>query len=57
VRHYSPRTEKAYVSWIVRFIFFYDKRHPDEMGESEISAFVSHLATPKGLATPLIAGG
>jgi integron integrase len=47
VRHYSPRTEKAYVSWIVRFIFFYDKRHPDEMGESEISAFVSHLATRK----------
>jgi integron integrase len=46
-RHYSPRTEKAYVSWILRFIFFYDKRHPEEMGEPEISAFVSHLATRK----------
>jgi integron integrase len=44
-RHYSPRTEEAYVAWIKRFIFFYDKRHPDEMGEAEISAFVSHLAT------------
>ena len=44
-RHYSPRTEKAYVSWIKRFIFFHDKRHPDTMGEAEISAFVSQLAT------------
>ncbi len=44
-RHYSPRTEKACVSWIKRFIVFYDKRHPDEMGEHEISAFISHLAT------------
>ena len=44
-RHYSPRTETAYVAWIKRFIFFYDKRHPNEMGEAEISGFVSHLAT------------
>ncbi len=44
-RHYSPRTEKAYVFWIKRFIFFHDKRHPDTMGEAEISAFVSQLAT------------
>jgi integron integrase len=44
-RHYSPRTEKAYVSWVKRFVFFFDKRHPDSMGEAEISAFVSHLAT------------
>ena len=44
-RHYSPRTEKAYVSWIKRFIFFHDKRHPKTMGEAEISAFVSYLAT------------
>ena len=44
-RHYSPRTEKAYVSWIKRFIFFHDKRHPETMGEAEISAFVSYLAT------------
>jgi integron integrase len=44
-RHYSPRTEKAYVSWIKRFVFFFDKRHPETMGETEIAAFVSHLAT------------
>src|SRR5262249_17686649 len=44
-RHYSPRTEKAYVAWIRRFIFFHHKRHPDEMGSPEVSRFLSHLAT------------
>jgi len=43
-RHYSPRTEKAYVHWIKRFIFFHNKRHPDTMGEREISAFLTDLA-------------
>ena len=43
-RHYSRRTEKAYVHWIRRFIFFHDKRHPAEMGPAEISAFLSSLA-------------
>ena len=38
-RHYSPRTEKAYVAWIKRFVFFNDKRRPNEMGEREISTF------------------
>ena len=36
-RHYSYMTEKAYVGWIKRFIFFHNKRHPAEMGESEIA--------------------
>ncbi|HID29220.1 MAG TPA: integron integrase [Desulfobacterales bacterium] len=44
IRHYSLRTEQAYVGWIRRFILFHDKRHPSEMGEAEISAFLSHLA-------------
>jgi integron integrase len=44
-RHYSIRTEEAYVGWIRRFILFHGKRHPNEMGESEINAFLSHLAT------------
>ena len=44
-RHYSYRTEKAYVHWIKRFIFFHDKRHPVEMGETEIGRFLSSLAT------------
>src|ERR1700690_1062735 len=44
-RHYSVRTEKAYVGWIRRFILFHGKRHPDEMGEVEIGAYLSRLAT------------
>ena len=44
-RHYSPRTEEAYVHWIKRFIFFHNKRHPAEMGEAEIAAFLSSLAS------------
>jgi Phage integrase, N-terminal SAM-like domain len=38
-------TEKAYVHWIKRFIFFHNKRHPAEMGEVEIGRFLSTLAT------------
>jgi integron integrase len=45
VRHYSPRTEDAYVSWIRRFIVFHGKRHPRELGEREVTAYVSSLAT------------
>jgi site-specific recombinase XerD len=45
VRHYSPRTEHAYVSWIRRFIVFHSKRHPRELGEREVTAYVSSLAT------------
>ena len=44
-RHYSRRTEKAYVFWIRRFLAFHGMRHPDEMGSAEVAAFLSHLAT------------
>lgn len=44
VRHYSIRTEQAYVQWVRRFIFFHNKRHPNEMGRPEIEAFLTHLA-------------
>jgi len=44
LRHLSIRTEQAYVQWIRRYIRFHDKRHPREMGEVEIRAFISHLA-------------
>jgi hypothetical protein len=44
IRHYSPRTEQAYVHWIRRYIFFHKLRHPAEMGTAEINAFLSHLA-------------
>ncbi|MEK7329945.1 MAG: integron integrase, partial [Candidatus Eisenbacteria bacterium] len=45
VRHYSRRTEKAYVGWVRRFVLFHDKRHPREMGKAEVGGFLSHLAT------------
>lgn len=44
VRHYSYRTEETYVYWIRRFILFHNKRHPNEMGVSEVEAFLTHLA-------------
>ena len=44
-KHYSIRTEQAYLQWIRRFIFFHNKRHPKHMGENEISQYISHLAT------------
>ena len=44
VKHYSPRTEENYVQWIRRFILFHRKRHPDEMGDVEITAYLNHLA-------------
>jgi integron integrase len=43
-KHYSPRTEDAYVGWIRRFIRFHGKRHPRGMGEREVVAFLSSLA-------------
>jgi Phage integrase, N-terminal SAM-like domain len=44
IRHYSGRTEAAYVQWIRRFILFHGKRHPSEMGAPELTAFLSDLA-------------
>jgi site-specific recombinase XerD len=43
-RHYSLRTEQAYVHWVKRFIFFHDKRHPKDMGGPEVEAFLTYLA-------------
>jgi hypothetical protein len=43
-RHYSRRTEEAYVYWIRRFIVFHKKRHPSAMGAPEVSAFLTWLA-------------
>jgi integron integrase len=44
VKHYSIRTEEAYVQWIRRFIVFHGKRHPKELGRKEVEAFLTHLA-------------
>src|SRR5882762_5174434 len=43
-RHYSRRTEKAYVGWIKRYIFFHAKRHPVDMGAPEVARFLTSLA-------------
>ncbi len=51
LRHYSYRTEQAYVDWIRRFILFHGKRHPGEMGAAEVEAFLSHLATDRGVSS------
>jgi integron integrase len=50
IRHYSLRTEQSYIHWIRRFILFHKKRHPNEMGEPEISAFLTHLAVNRKVA-------
>ena len=50
VKHYSARTEKAYLHWARRFILFHDKRHPASMGASEVTAFLSHLAVERHCA-------
>jgi hypothetical protein len=47
LRRYSPRTIRAYTGWIRRFILFSGKRHPRVMGQVEVTAFLSHLATAK----------
>lgn len=43
-RHYSRRTEEAYVLWIRRYILFHNKRHPSSMGADEVNAFLTKLA-------------
>ena len=44
LRHYSHRTEEAYVGWIRRFVRYHGLRHPSELGEPEIERFLSDLA-------------
>ena len=43
-KHYSIRTEATYRDWIRRFIFFHGKKHPKDMGATEIERFLTHLA-------------
>ena len=46
-RHYSVRTEKAYCLWAKRYIRYHGLRHPTELGEPEINAFLTHLAVER----------
>jgi site-specific recombinase XerD len=49
-KHYSLRTEDAYAHWIKRFILFHGKRHPLEMGATEVRAFLEDLAVEHNVA-------
>jgi site-specific recombinase XerD len=49
-RRYSLRTEQAYLDWIRRFILFHGKRHPRDLGETEITAFLTNLAAQQHVA-------
>jgi integron integrase len=50
VRHMSLKTEKAYVHWVRRFIFFHGRRHPKDLGAGEITAFLNDLAVTRRVA-------
>jgi len=49
-RHYSHRTEEAYIGWIRSFIRYHGIRHPREMGKDEVEGFLSHLAVDRKVA-------
>jgi integron integrase len=49
-RHYSKRTERAYVGWIRRFILFQGKRHPEELSGAEVGAYLSSLASEENVS-------
>ena len=50
VLHYSIRTEQAYVDWIKRYIKYFDKRHPRDLGAGHVERFLSYLATERSVA-------
>lgn len=49
LKHYSLRTEQAYVQWAKRYIIFHGKRHPAEMGKAEVEAFLTALAVERNV--------
>jgi len=50
-KHYSKKTEQAYIGWIKRYILFHGKRHPADMGKDEIKKFINHLAVNENVAS------
>lgn len=49
-KHYSIRTEDAYLQWAKRYILFHGKRHPSSLGAAEINEFLSHLAVERNVS-------
>jgi integron integrase len=50
LRHLATSTEKAYVHWAKRFVLFHGRRHPQDMAEPEVNAFLTHLAVHEHVA-------
>jgi len=50
VRNYSYATDQVYLDWVKRFILFHKKRHPAEMGEREVGAYLSYLAVDRNVS-------
>lgn len=50
LKHYSLRTEQAYLQWVKRYILFHGKRHPADLGKEEIEAFLTSLAVDRNVA-------
>lgn len=50
LKHYSIRTEQAYLDWIKRFILHFDKRHPKDLGAAEVEQFLTFLAVQGNVA-------
>ncbi len=49
-RHFSYRTEQAYVDWVRRFVLFSDKRHPRDLGADAVERFLTYLAVERDVA-------
>ncbi len=50
LKHYSIRTEQAYIQWVRQYILFHGKRHPADMGKDEAEAFLTSLAVTRNVA-------
>lgn len=50
VRHYSRRTEEAYIHWIRRYIEFFEHQHPRQLTEEDVNRFLTHLAVKEHVA-------
>ncbi|MBU2509737.1 phage integrase N-terminal SAM-like domain-containing protein [bacterium] len=50
-RHYSIRTEKSYVAWIKRYIYFHHKHHPKDLGEDHVMRFINSLVVQGNVAS------
>lgn len=55
LRHYSPRTEAAYVSWVIRYVRHHGMRHPAGLGIDAIQAYLTHLAVERRVAPATLA--